>query len=92
IGAYLPRWFMARQHIDPDEAVAVHILMGASQSIAIHHATFQLGDDSQDEAADNLLRALRKAGIPEAQFWLPTNGQSQFFESANESVARTPSY
>ncbi|MDH3647488.1 MAG: MBL fold metallo-hydrolase [Gammaproteobacteria bacterium] len=87
IGAYLPRWFMAKQHIDPAEAVFAHVLMDAEESMAIHFGTFRLGDDGQDQAVRDLYFALRRAEIPAAQFWIPGNGDSRFFESNNESVA-----
>jgi L-ascorbate metabolism protein UlaG (beta-lactamase superfamily) len=57
IGAYLPGWFMKPIHISPTEAIAVHRLLGASVSVAIHHGTFPLADDGPDDPA-NELRAL----------------------------------
>ncbi|CAB3409449.1 unnamed protein product [Caenorhabditis bovis] len=43
IGAYCPRFFMKSQHIDPDEAVAVHELIRAKTSIGIHWGTYHMG-------------------------------------------------
>ncbi len=63
IGAYLPRWFMRPAHIDPAEAVEAHKVLGAQTSIAIHHATFNLGDDGETQPADDLRRALDTAGV-----------------------------
>lgn len=48
IGAYEPRWFMAPVHMDPEEAVRAHRILEARTSIAIHHGTFQLTDESID--------------------------------------------
>ena len=48
IGAYEPRWFMSPVHMSPDEAVRAHEILGAETSIAIHHGTFQLGDEGID--------------------------------------------
>jgi L-ascorbate metabolism protein UlaG (beta-lactamase superfamily) len=48
IGAYEPRWFMSSVHMGPDEAVKAHEILGATTSIAIHHGTFQLADESLD--------------------------------------------
>src|SRR5262249_55356855 len=45
IGAYEPRWFMSPVHMDPEEAVQAHEILRARTSIAIHHGTFQLGDE-----------------------------------------------
>lgn len=48
IGAYKPRWFMSPVHMGPDDAVKAHQILGAATSIAIHHGTFQLADESLD--------------------------------------------
>jgi L-ascorbate metabolism protein UlaG (beta-lactamase superfamily) len=48
IGAYEPRWFMSPVHMGPEDAVRAHRILGARTSIAIHHGTFQLGDDGLD--------------------------------------------
>jgi N-acyl-phosphatidylethanolamine-hydrolysing phospholipase D len=41
-GAYAPQWFMAPQHIGPEEAVRIHQEVQAHRSIAIHCCTFFL--------------------------------------------------
>ena len=71
IGAYEPRWFMSRVHMAPDEAVRAHEILGARTSIAIHHGTFQLGD----EAIDTPKRSL-EAIAPGRSFLVMDNGQS----------------
>ena len=48
IGAYEPRWFMSPVHMGPEGAVRAHEMLGARTSIAIHHGTFQLGDEGID--------------------------------------------
>jgi N-acyl-phosphatidylethanolamine-hydrolysing phospholipase D len=68
IGAYEPRWFMAPQHIDPDEAVRAHKLLGAKSSVAIHHATIQLTDEGIDDPARELAEARRRHGIADHEF------------------------
>lgn len=88
IGTYLPRWFMAPQHIDPPQAVAAHLLLGAKQSMAIHFGTFRLGDDGQDQPIRDLRLAQRAAKLPNDTFWVPFNGDYQVFETDNESLAR----
>lgn len=54
IGAFEPRWFMSPVHMAPDEAVRAHKILDAMTSIAIHHGTFQLGDDGLDTAEQQL--------------------------------------
>lgn len=48
IGAYELRWFMSPVHMAPDEAIRAHQILAARTSIAIHHGTFQLSDESLD--------------------------------------------
>jgi L-ascorbate metabolism protein UlaG (beta-lactamase superfamily) len=48
IGAFEPRWFMSPVHMSPEEAVRAHEILGAQTSVAIHHGTFQLTDESVD--------------------------------------------
>jgi L-ascorbate metabolism protein UlaG (beta-lactamase superfamily) len=70
IGAYEPRWFMSPVHMAPDDAVRAHHILGAQTSIAIHHGTFQLTDESLDTPR----RVLRESA-PDS-FLLVDNGQS----------------
>lgn len=80
IGAYLPRWFMAKQHVSPAEVVSAHLLMSAQETMAIHFGTFELGDDGQDQPVEDLHVAIDAAGVPDKQFWIPNNGDSRLFE------------
>jgi L-ascorbate metabolism protein UlaG (beta-lactamase superfamily) len=54
IGAYDPRWFMSPIHMDPEDALRAHGILGAQTSIAIHHGTFQLTDEGIDEPRQRL--------------------------------------
>ncbi len=71
IGAYEPRWFMSAIHMDPEEAARAHRILGAGTSIAIHHGTFQLGDEAVDTPRRRLL-----ALAPGDSFLILGNGQS----------------
>ena len=71
IGAYEPPWMMAPVHMNPEEAAEAHHVLGASQSIAIHHGTFQLGDEPIDEP-----RLRLGACTPPGSFLTLDNGQS----------------
>jgi L-ascorbate metabolism protein UlaG (beta-lactamase superfamily) len=73
IGAYEPQWFMSPVHMNPDEALQAHHIIGARSSIAIHHGTFQLADESIDAPA----RRLRS--IAPESFLTLENGQSRHF-------------
>jgi L-ascorbate metabolism protein UlaG (beta-lactamase superfamily) len=75
IGAYLPRWFMKPQHIDPAEAVAAHRTLGARHSVAIHWGTFDQADEGMHQPALDLITALRRENIPPSEFVLLENGE-----------------
>jgi L-ascorbate metabolism protein UlaG (beta-lactamase superfamily) len=74
IGAYLPRWFMRPVHVSPEESVAAHETLGARVSVAIHFGTFQLADDGETEAVEELRRLL--ATRP-ADFWVLDFGEGR---------------
>lgn len=68
IGAYEPRWFMAPQHVDPDEAVRILLHVDAVRAIGIHWGTFQLTDESREAPVAALAAALARRGIDPARF------------------------
>jgi L-ascorbate metabolism protein UlaG (beta-lactamase superfamily) len=76
IGAYEPRWFMKDAHMNPAEAVRVHIDVGAKRSAAMHWGTFQLADEGYGEPVRALSEALGAAGLSAADFCAPGHGQS----------------
>ncbi|MBS4172919.1 MBL fold metallo-hydrolase [Bacillus sp. FJAT-49736] len=63
IGAYEPEWFMAPQHINPEEAVQVFLDVKAKSFIPMHYGAFRLADDTPKEAIDRLMNAWEKEGI-----------------------------
>jgi L-ascorbate metabolism protein UlaG (beta-lactamase superfamily) len=74
IGAYAPRWFMADQHCDPDEAVAIFQQLGAERAIACHWGAFRLTDEPYDEPPRRLAEALARAQIAPERFVAPAAG------------------
>lgn len=60
IGAYEPRWFMSRYHINPEEAVRAKKLLRAKQAIGHHWGTFQLTDEPIMKPIEDLKIALAK--------------------------------
>ena len=80
IGAYAPRWFMQKQHVDPAEAVKIHRDLQARQSLAIHWGTFELTDEPLDAPPLALAAELQKAGIPAADFAVLRHGELRSFE------------
>lgn len=76
IGAYEPRWFMKPMHVDPAEAVRVHLDVRASTSLAMHFGTFRLTDDGIDEPVRGLEEARVRAGVDPASFRVPNWGET----------------
>ncbi len=77
IGAYAPRWFMSRQHIEPREAVRVAMDLHARHALAVHWGTFVLSDEHMDEPPAKLAEAVRASGMPEGWFWVFRHGETR---------------
>eukprot|EP00741_Cyanophora_paradoxa_P018058 tig00021037_g17437.t1 len=87
IGAYEPRWFMKPQHIDPDEAVQIHLDLDATYSVGMHWGTFVLTDEPIGEPPLRLAEALRKRGIPQERFFCMKHGEVRILSKRDESAA-----
>jgi L-ascorbate metabolism protein UlaG (beta-lactamase superfamily) len=68
IGAYSPRWLMADDHMDPDEAVQCYKEVGAHFALATHYEVFPLADDAFGGPRAGLERARRLHQIPPEAF------------------------
>jgi len=68
IGAYEPRWFMAPQHLNPDDALKVFELCGAEQALGHHWGTFRLTNEGVEEPAHDLAGALAARQLPPERF------------------------
>jgi N-acyl-phosphatidylethanolamine-hydrolysing phospholipase D len=89
VGACLPRWFMRMQHVDLDEAVQVHLDLGAKHSVGVHWGTFALADDPLDQPLHELSRARTLKGVSEEAFFLlPVGGTRQMLQRASVSIAK----
>jgi N-acyl-phosphatidylethanolamine-hydrolysing phospholipase D len=77
IGACEPRWFMRAQHVDPAEAVQVHLDLGAKRSLGVHWGTFELSDEALDYPPRELRRARETQNLTEAAFFLLAVGETR---------------
>ena len=68
IGAYAPRWFMVDAHMNPEEAVRVHQMLGHPPTLGYHWGTFQLTDEAIDEPPARLTAALTREGLNPTRF------------------------
>jgi L-ascorbate metabolism protein UlaG (beta-lactamase superfamily) len=76
IGAYQPEWFMGSIHMNPEEAVKAHNILGAGSSMGIHFGTFSLADDAEAEATDRLYEVLDLVREPNS-FWILNHGEGR---------------
>jgi len=76
IGAYDPRWFMSPMHVDPEEAVQIHLDVESKLSIGMHWGTFILTDEPMREPLERLAKAREAAEIAEGDFLVLQHGET----------------
>lgn len=77
IGAYEPRWFMAPQHVNVDEALKIHRDLGAKRSLGVHWGTFQLSDEALDEPPRALAALRAEQGLSAERFFVLAIGETR---------------
>jgi len=77
IGAYDPRWFMQVMHVNPEEAVQIHLDLHARRSVAMHWGTFILTDEPMDEPPHRLALARQAAGLRGEDFFVMRHGETR---------------
>ncbi|HWJ33982.1 MAG TPA: MBL fold metallo-hydrolase [Steroidobacteraceae bacterium] len=77
VGACEPRWFMQMQHVDPAEAVQIHLDLGAKRSVGVHWGTFALSDEPLDHPITALAAAREARNVLEESFSLMAVGQTR---------------
>ncbi|MBX3618371.1 MAG: MBL fold metallo-hydrolase [Rhizobacter sp.] len=76
IGAYEPRWFMASQHVNVEEAIKIHLDLGAKRSLGVHWGTFALTDEPLDEPPRVLAGERRARGLTHDEFFTLAIGET----------------
>lgn len=76
VGAYAPRWFMKDQHVNPDEAVQIHLDLKAKRSVGVHWGTFDLTDESLDQPPKDLAVARAAKNLSKETFDVMAIGQT----------------
>jgi N-acyl-phosphatidylethanolamine-hydrolysing phospholipase D len=102
IGAYDPRWFMQRVHVNPDEAVRIyqdviepHPEAPAPLMLAIHWGTFRLTNEPMDEPPRRAAALWREKGLDADRLWIARFGETRSLNgeanlSPREPVVREP--
>ena len=76
IGAYDPTWFMAPQHMGPEEAARAWELLGARTLVAMHWGTFKLTDEPISEPPVRARRWFEEHGYPPERLLILDVGQT----------------
>jgi N-acyl-phosphatidylethanolamine-hydrolysing phospholipase D len=79
IGAYEPRWFMAPQHVDVEEAIRIHRDLRAKRSLGVHWGTFQLSDEALDDPPLALLEQRKLQALSDEEFFVLAIGETRQF-------------
>ena len=86
IGAYDPAWFMERQHMNPEQALAAFGALGARTFLAMHWGTFKLTDEPLDEPPRRLEAERARLGLTPEQVRVPAVGETVEVGKAGEWV------
>ncbi len=80
IGAHAPRWFRQGMHVNPEEAVKIHLDVESRQSIRMNWRTFlNLTEKPLLEAPQRLFQELLKQQINPMEFLVLEHGQTLMF-------------
>ncbi len=88
IGAYDPRWFMERVHVDPEEALRAYMEVSGDSlrargphrphvALGIHWGTFRLTDEPMDEPPRRMRAAWTAAELPADELWILRHGETR---------------
>ncbi len=78
IGAYDPRWFMAYQHMNPEESVKALEDLGSPPFLPIHYRMFPMADTGYGQPLLDLRRAIQVHQVEEEKIILLMAGESRF--------------
>jgi len=85
IGAYAPRWFMQKYHVNPAEAVMIHKDVKAKKSIGMHWGTFPLTAEEPGEPVTLLEQEKQAHTLNQDSFITLAIGESIQIELADKN-------
>jgi L-ascorbate metabolism protein UlaG (beta-lactamase superfamily) len=77
IGAYEPRWFMAPQHMGPEEAARAWELLRAKALVAMHWGTFKLTDEPVGEPPRRIRAWFEQSRYAPERLWVMDVGETR---------------
>ncbi|MBU2546962.1 MAG: MBL fold metallo-hydrolase [Proteobacteria bacterium] len=78
LGAYEPRWFMKKHHMNPAEVVRSFRELGAKRLMVVHWGTFRLGDEPVHHPPRDVREEMERHGLLDRLVHLD-HGQTLFF-------------
>jgi L-ascorbate metabolism protein UlaG (beta-lactamase superfamily) len=81
LGAYEPRWFMAKSHMNPEETVKAFRELHAKRLLVVHWGTFRLGDEPVHFPAMDIEREMKGQGMLDRLIHMD-HGQTLFYDSS----------
>lgn len=90
VGTYEPRWFMKKQHVNPEEAVQIHEDLKAKLSIGVHWGTFRLSDEAMSLPPVDLQKALEAKNLDARVFRLLKHGEILKLKNYERVYAEVP--
>jgi N-acyl-phosphatidylethanolamine-hydrolysing phospholipase D len=88
IGAYEPRWYLANQHVNPQEAVRIHQDVRSQCSVGVHWGTYRATDEAMDAPPRELRAALAQTSSIEGQFVVLPHGATLIVRKSLNSSSR----
>jgi N-acyl-phosphatidylethanolamine-hydrolysing phospholipase D len=76
IGAYQPRWFMQKYHVNPEEALKIQADVQAKMAIGMHWGTFPLTAEEPGEPVNALKRAQKIQALDTSTFMTMAIGET----------------
>lgn len=77
LGAYEPRWFMKKSHMNPAETVSAFTNLKAEKMMVVHWGTFRLGDEPVHFPPMDIKNEMATQGLADQLVSLP-HGQTLF--------------